>query len=184
MDDEKIVSMYLRREEEALIRTREKYEALCRSVAQKILPDGRDVEECVSDVWLKLWNSIPPARPESLKGYAARTARNLALDRYDYNTAAQRNSALTESFEELETALPEAAADGSGMEGAFASFLNEFLGGLNREARVYFVRRYWYGESIKEIAASCRVSESKVKTSLMRTRTRMRNAMKQEGVNV
>ena len=183
MNDEKILDLYWQRNELAIEVSRQKYGALCRSVAGRILPDERDVEECVSDVWLRLWNSIPPQRPVSLKAYAARIARNTALDRFDYNSAERRNSALTEAFEELKEVLPE--ADSGDFDGAqFREFLNEFLGRLKPEARAYFVRRYWYGESIGEIAAACRASESKVKSSLMRTRNRLRDGMEREGVRL
>ncbi len=184
MEDEKILELYWQREEEALVQTKKKYGALCRSVAEKILPDERDTEECVSDTWLKLWNSIPPQWPASLKGYAARIARNLALDRYNYNHAAQRSTALTEAFEELEAVLPLAGPGVQADPDGFPAFLKEFLQGLSSESRIYFVRRYWYGESIKEIAAACGAGESGVKSSLMRTRNRMREAMEREGVTL
>lgn len=184
MDDEQIISLFFQREEAAITNTQEKYEGLCRSVASRILPDLRDVEECVSDVYLRAWNAIPPERPRSLRAYLARITRNLALDRYSYNAAAQRDTELTDAFEELEPFLPaklgdpEAAIDAQ----SFRQFLNGFLRALPQEARVFFLRRYWYGESVKDIADSCRVGESKVKTSLFRTRSRLRDAMEKEGI--
>lgn len=184
MDDEQIISLFFQREETAITNTREKYEGLCRSVAGRILPDQRDVEECVSDVYLRVWNAIPPERPRSLRAYLTRITRNLALDRYSYNTAAQRSTALTDAFEELESCLPARLGDPENEINAqsFRQFLNGFLRALPQEARVFFLRRYWYGESIKKIAEDCRVSESKVKTSLFRTRSRLRGAMEKEGI--
>ena len=181
MNDEKIIDLYWQRNELAIEASRQKYGALCRSVAGRILPDGRDAEECVSDVWIRLWNSIPPQRPASLKSYAARIARNAALDRFDYNSAGQRCSALTEAFEELEGVLGLCGNEGDGAED-FREVLNDFLGGLKPEARAYFIRRYWYGESIREIAEACGAGESKVKSSLMRTRNGLRDVLESEGV--
>ena len=159
-----------------------KYGALCRSVAQRLLADPRDTEECVSDTYLRAWNVIPPERPRSLRAYLARITRNLALDRYKYNTAAQRSTALTDAFEDLATEQgdPDTELDASELR----RVLNGFLRRQSAEARVFFLRRYWYGESIREIAEECCVSEAKVKTSLFRTRERLRTELEQERIRL
>lgn len=176
MEDGDIIELYMRRNEEAIVRTENKYGGLCRSVARRILEDIRDTEECVSDTWLRTWNAIPPDRPDSLRAYLARITRNLAVDRYNYNMAAKRSTALTDAFEELEPWLAEGRGDPDAELDAseLRRVLNGFLRRQNTEARVFFLRRYWYGESVKEIAEECRVTESKVKTSLFRTRERLR----------
>lgn len=185
MEDEKIIALFFQRSETALEQVKEKYGGLCAAVAGRILTDVRDIEECVTDTWLRLWRSIPPARPASLKAYTVRIARNLALDRYAYNTADRRNSALTEAFEELESALGQDADRAEMLEGeAFRQLLNDFLRELNRKARIYFVRRYWYGESVKEIAESCGCSEEAVKSSLFRSRAKLRDTLAKEGVSI
>ena len=185
MEDEKIIALFFQRSEIALEQVRKKYGGLCASVAGRILSDARDIEECVTDTWLRLWRSIPPGRPASLKAYIARIARNLALDRYAYNTADRRNSALTEAFEELEGELGRTAASAEMLEEeAFHKLLNGFLKELNRNARIYFVRRYWYGESIKEIAESCGCSEEAVKSSLFRSRAKLRSVLEKEGMAI
>ena len=97
--------MLVQRQERAISQMEEAYGKLCAAVARNILPDRRDCEECVSDTWLKAWRTIPPENPKSLRAYLARITRNLALDRYDYNTAKRRSTALEESFEELEPFL-------------------------------------------------------------------------------
>ncbi|MGM9619474.1 MAG: RNA polymerase sigma factor [Oscillospiraceae bacterium] len=181
-EDQRIIELFFQRAEEAITRTQATYGALCRSVARRLLADPRDAEECVSDVYLRVWNAIPPERPRSLQAYLARVTRNLALDRCSYNAAAQRSTALTEAFEELEPWLvtgqgdPEAETDAR----ALREVLNRFLRGQPPEARIYFLRRYWYGESIREIAESCHVSEAKVKSSLFRTRERLRQTLEKE----
>ena len=155
-------------------------------VAQRLLADPRDTEECVSDTYLRVWNAIPPERPRSLRAYLARITRNLALDRYNYNTAAQRSTALTDAFEELEPWIvagqgdPDTELDASELR----RVLNGFLRRQSAEARVFFLRRYWYGESIREIAEECCVSEAKVKTSLFRTRERLRTELEQERISL
>ena len=185
MEDEKIIALFFQRSEAALEQVKEKYGGLCVTVVGRILTDVRDIEECVTDTWLRLWRSIPPARPASLKAYTVRVVRNLALDRYAYNTAERRNSALTEAFEELEGELGRAAASAEMLEEEeFHQLLNRFLRELNRNARIYFVRRYWYGESIKEIAESCGCSEEAVKSSLFRSRAKLRDTLAKEDISV
>ena len=184
MEDEQIITLFFQRSPDALPETRRKYGALCQSVARKILPDQRDVEECVSDMLMRLWNAIPPERPRCLSAYIARITRNLSLDRYSYNMAEQRSTALTQAFEELEPWLPASTSDPEHAfdEKHFHTVMNDFLRALPKEARVFFLRRYWYGESIREIADAFRVSEAKVKTSLFRTRQRLREAIDNEGI--
>ena len=186
MGDQQIIQLFFQRCEEAITQTQKKYGALCRSVAQRLLTDPRDTEECVSDTYLRAWNAIPPERPRSLRAYLARITRNLALDRYNYNTAAQRSTALTDAFEELEPWIatgqgnPDTELDASELR----RVLNGFLRRQSAEARVFFLRRYWYGESIREIAEECCVSEAKVKTSLFRTRERLRTELEQERITL
>lgn len=183
LTDEQIVQLYLARAEEGIAQSEEKYGALLRSVIRRILPDQRDAEECLNDVWSRAWNSIPPEKPRVLSAFLARIARNLALDRYTYNRAEKRSSALTEAFEELEPCLIGADDVQAGVETQeFRAWLCDFLRAQTRESRAFFVRRYWYGESMNEIACACGCSEEKVKSSLFRTRNRLREAMKKEGI--
>lgn len=100
MEDAQIIDHFFRRDPEAITAVQEKYEKRCLAAAGHILPDRRDAEECVSDVWLRLWNAIPPERPRSLAAYITTVTRRLALDKCDYNRAAQRRSDLTVAFEE------------------------------------------------------------------------------------
>lgn len=95
MEDAQIIDHFFRRDPEAIRAAQEKYEKRCLAAARHILPDARDAEECVSDVWLRLWNAIPPERPRSLAAYITTVTRRLALDKCDYNRAAQRRSDLT-----------------------------------------------------------------------------------------
>lgn len=181
--DEEIIELFFARAEEAIAHAQEAYGAVCQAVIRRILPDQRDVEECVNDLYMRVWNAIPPERPGSLRAYMSRIARNLALDRYSYNSASQRNTALTEAFEELEPWLPANVGDpDSAAENQyFQQVLNDFLRTQSSDARRFFLRRYWYGESSREIAESCQVSEAKVRTTLFRVRERLRLTLEKEG---
>lgn len=186
MEDSTILALYRDRVEDAVVFTKEKYGALCRSIARRLLNDERDVDECESDVYIRAWNSIPPERPACLSAWLARVTRNAALDRSKYNAAACRNSALTEAFEELEPWLITAEGDPQGGLDAkeLRRVLNGFLRAQSPEARRFFLRRYWYGESVRRIAQACGVKEAKVKTSLFRTRERLRKELEREGVKL
>ncbi len=183
MEDVQIIEGFFRRDPAAIDAVQQKYGRRCLAAAAHILPDSRDAEECVSDVWLRLWNAIPPERPRSLAAYITTVTRRVALDKCDYNRAAQRRSDLTLAFEELEGCLstPDEAQAAAEQED-LRHVLNGFLHSLTRQSRTYFVRRYWYGESIREIADDCGASEEKVKSSLFRTRQRLRQALEKEGM--
>ena len=184
LQDNQIIALLFARAERALGAVQKKYGALCACTVRRILPDQRDVEECVSDVWLRLWNAIPPERPRHLGAYIARIARNLAIDRFQYNSAEKRNSRLTEAFEELANVLPSAGETGVEDQAAFSEFMALFLSGLRGENRVFFVRYYWYGETIGEISRGLGISEGKIKSSLFRTREKLRAAMEKEGIGL
>ncbi len=128
MNDEILIAQLFARTQTVLDALRMQYGKLCLSVARRILPDERDAEECLSDTLYRVWDSIPPAKPASLGAYMARIARNLALDRLDYNRAAARSTALTSAFEELEACLPAAGDAEQAAEGAeLREVLNRFL---------------------------------------------------------
>ena len=186
LEDEQIVRLFFARAETAIQEIQQKYGALCLSVARRVLPDARDAEECVSDACLRAWNAIPPEHPSCLSAYLARITRNLALDKRSYNLAGKRSTELERAFEELEPWLP--AADNGAEEalsGAeFRRVLNDFLRSLQPNARSFFLRRYWYGESIREIARALGCSEGTVKSSLFRTRSALRQALDKEGIPV
>ena len=183
MEDRQIIELYWERAEEAIRETDVKDGGLCRYIAQNILASPEDSEECVNDTWLQTWNAIPPQRPACLGGFVGRITRNLALNRLDYNRAQKRDSILEKTFEELSGSLPD-PGDAVTDEVTFHDFLNRFLRRQSEENRRYFLRRYWYGMSILEIAQECGVGEEKVKSSLFRTRNKLRQAMEEEGVYV
>ena len=181
MEDRQILELYFARRQEAISETKAKYGAFCLRIAGNILQSREDAEECENDVYLKAWNAIPPSAPDPLAPYLGKLARNLALNRYAYLHAQKRNPELTVVFEELEDC---AAGLEPREDGEIARAISRFLGGEQKEARVLFMRRYWYGDSIRDIAARFAFSESKVKSSLLRTRRKLKLYLEKEGFYV
>jgi RNA polymerase sigma-70 factor (ECF subfamily) len=182
MDDAQIIQLYFERSEDAIEKTKIKYGDFCFHIANNILKSKEDAEECENDAYLKLWNAIPPQRPNVLKSYLGKIVRNLALRRYEYYSAQKRNVELEIAFSELEECIVGLkSVEGQFDVGDLEKSVNRFLHTIDREPRIIFVRRYWYADSMKEIAARFRISESKVKSSLFRTRNKLRIYLQKEG---
>ena len=183
MDDRSIIDLFLSRSEDAIGEAKRKFGGMCLSIAYRILQNTQDAEECLSDALLRAWNSIPPNEPEPLAPYIGKLTRNLALDRYAYNTAKKRNAQLEEAFEELENCIASSGNAESALENEeLGRMISDFLKTLKTEPRIMFVRRYWYGDSYADIAKRFGVPESTVKSSLHRTREKMRKYLGKEGV--
>lgn len=180
LDDEKIVGLYFARDELALSETEEKYGHLLKSIVTKALGSGADADECMSDIYLSLWSSIPPARPESLRAYACAIARNLSFKKLSYNLAKKRSADLSVSFDELEASLTNDAFAESIKKIEFREFFNRFLQSLRKESRVVFLKRYYFLDSIPEIAADLNITEGKVKSLLFRARKKFIHEIKKE----
>ena len=151
-------------------------------IAKNIAPTKEDAEECVNDTYLKLWNAIPPAKPDSLKNYAARITRNLAIDAYRKSKGHMKNLTLSQVCKELEDIL-------LGTKNAYDSvewteIINSFLAQLEPETRKLFVRRYWQSDSIKELALLFHMKESAVKMRLSRTRKEFQKYLKSSGISM
>ena len=185
MEDETIIGLYLKRDEEAIHASSLKYGALLKSVAYRILNNSADAEECENDAYFAAWNAIPPAQPKSLAAFLGRIVRNHALNRYDYYTADKRNRAFDLILSELSECIPARdTAEGSLEEGETAEHINRFLKHADSAKRAVFVRRYWYSDTIKDIALRYHFSESKVKSMLMRTRSGLKKYLDKEGVTL
>ena len=186
MNDIEIIVLYNERNENAIVRTQEKYGRYCYTIAWNVLNDHEDSSECVNDTWLDTWNAIPPARPFSLKAFVGRITRNNALNRLEKNRALKRGGGgFCVCIDELGECLP-----GDDPVGTFidhdhlVTILNDFLSHLKKEQRMIFVRRYWYGSPLREIADCYGLSESKVKVTLMRLRNRLKERLEKEGVSL
>lgn len=183
MDDEKIVELYFDRNEQAISETENKYGKYCFSVAFNILSSNEDSKECVNDTWVNAWNSIPPQRPGILKAFLGKIARNIALNRLDFNMAKKRGSNICDICDELNECIP----DGSPAlddEYALKEAINGFLSGLDKRIRVIFMRRYWYACPVKEIAQSMNMSENNVSVILHRTRNQFREYLHRKGIYI
>ena len=184
MEDREILELYFARDEDAIVRTCEKYGGYCYHIAANILPAHEDAEECVGDTWLRTWNAIPPARPDPLRAFLGRITRNLALSRWRHDRAAKRGGAeATLVYEELADCLsggtePESVAEAE----ALADAVNTFLASLKPRERSVFLARYWYFASIREIARRTGKTEGAVKSSLLRTRRRLYDYLNGEGL--
>lgn len=180
MDDSEIIELFWQRSEDAICAAEEKYGNLCGMIANNLLRNPEDARECANDVWHSLWNAIPPEKPKNLAAYIARVARNLAMKRLTYRTAAKRQAAVV-SFEELSDCVPDPATPEMALEGKELSrTLDAFLDMLPPEDRNLFLRRYWFFDSTKELAASFRMTESKVKIKLHRIRKKLKDYLEKE----
>lgn len=185
LSDADIITLFWHRDESAISQTAEKYGAYCQSVALHILQNIQDAEECVNDTYLKAWHTIPPEKPSKLGAYLAKITHHLALDKYRAYTAAKRGGLdYTISLHELEDCLPDPSADTTMCMDAseIGSVINAFLKEERSTARKIFVCRYFYGDSITQIAKRFGFSENQVKSSLYRTRNRLKKYLEKEGI--
>ncbi|MBO4818873.1 MAG: RNA polymerase sigma factor, partial [Firmicutes bacterium] len=165
MEDTKIIELFFSRDESALLQTSAKYGAYCSSIAFNVLGNSEDASECMNDTLLRAWNSIPPQKPESLKAYLGRIARNLAIDRYDKLNAEKRGGGQYElALEELAECIADTNDQADSSE--LSQIINDFLKKLDADKRIIFVKRYFYLDPVKQIAKDLSMSESNVKTTL------------------
>lgn len=180
MDDSKIVEMYFSRNEKAIEETSAKYGRLCYFIAYNILKNESDSDECVNDTYLRLWNSIPPNKPENLGAYTAKITRNISLDRYRQNLAQKRGASDPLPTEELEWCLTEGSPSPEN-ELIMKECINSFLGGLDKEKRIVFIQRYFYMCEVKEIAKNNGISEANTKVILSRLRQKFKDHLIEYG---
>ena len=177
MEDNEILTLFLERKEQALSELGKKYGTRLKILASRMVSE-EDAEECVNDTYLAVWSSVPPNRPKYLFAYAAKICRNLALNKIEREQATKRSAVVVEFSAELMECIPDntLAKDEQGLR----ELLVRFLGDLPEEKRKLFLRRYWYGESVKELAKAFGYRESKVKSMLFRLRKQLWNELKKE----
>ena len=185
MEDKDIIALYWARSEEALRVTAEKYGAYCAAIIRRILGDSRDGEECLNDTWLGAWTAMPPQKPVHLPPFLGRIARNIALDRRDYNTAQMRGSG---GFDAVLEELAECVGGGGTEEDFDLRRLGEAISGyldtVSPASRLVFLRRYWYCDPVAEIALRYGFSQGKVKSLLHRARQGLRAYLEKEGYDL
>ena len=176
-----IIELLERRDETGLALLKEKYADYCYSIIYHLLRDHEQTEEALSDVFLRAWNSIPPARPLRLRAYLAKMARNVALD-YIKRNSAEKRSAVTVLLDELAECIPAGnSGETIGESLALREALNGFLEKLPQKTRNIFLRRYYYAASVAEIAGSFAMKESAVAMLLLRTRRKLKEYLEKEG---
>ena len=183
MEDREIVDLYLARDEAAIFHTAEKFGRRLRALASRILGDEKTAEECENDTYAAAWNAIPPQEPaDYLYAFLARITRHLSLDACRKRGRAKRAAPVVELSGELEQCIP--APDDCACRLDTLSLreaINGFLDTLSLEKRNIFLRRYWYFDPVADIAKRYHLTESKVKTTLLRCRTALRSYLEQEG---
>ena len=180
--DVHIIQLLNDRDARAIPALEQAYGPLCRVILNNILNDRADVEECLQDLWLAVWHAIPPENPSPLRPWLCRVARNLALKRYHQNTAQKRDGRYDATLEELAAILP----DSQTVEDELAAreltaLLNRFLTQLDKESRILFLRRYWYGDSVETLAKAQSLRPNTVTVRLSRLRSKLKAFLEQEG---
>ena len=185
MQDSKIIDLFFERSEQAITELSLKYEKLCIKISVNILGNKEDSLECINDSYLGLWNTIPPKRPDNLKYYLCRIVRNNALKRFHSNTAVKRNSYYDLALQELEECLPdENSIERELLSAEISRLIDGFLEKQKQENRVIFTRRYFFGDSISEIATRMRMGENTVSVRLSRMRKALKNHLEKEGIEI
>lgn len=182
LEDSEIVELFFARAEQAIVELSAKYGAACRRIARNILKNDLDAEECVNDTYLAAWNTIPPQRPDPLRTYIFRIVRNAAIGRYHANTSKKRNSYYDVALEELEDCFASSAVVEQEISAKELSWeIDRFLAALDEESQVIFVRRYWYADSISDIAKRFKISNNNVSVRLSRIREKLKKHLRGEG---
>lgn len=186
MTDDEIIEHYWQRDKSAISETSEQYGAYCYHIANNILHNKEDAEECVNDTWLRAWSSIPPNRPTHLRLFLAKITRNLAFNRQKAKKTAKRGGG---EIDAVLNELSECLADSTDAESAFSASeleksINQFVGALPERDCNIFVRRYFFTEPISAIAARYALKKNNVMVILSRTRQKLREHLKQEGFTV
>lgn len=179
MDDRQIIALFYERSEQAIAELSKKYGDLCFKIAINLLNNPQDAEECVSDAYLGVWNSVPPQNPDPLRAYLCRIVRNLALKKLRTNTALKRGSQFEISLSELENCIPDNTFDEQLSAKELTEQLNAFLSTLHRDDRVLFLKRYWFSEQLTEIAKTFGITEHNASVRLGRIRKKLRQYLKE-----
>lgn len=183
MDDSQIVELYFARSEHALSATSEKYGAYLNRIAVNILHSAQDAQETVNDALHRAWNAIPPARPEKLRYFLGRITRNAAIDQLAHLRAQKRSSGTDMLLSELADCIPAGTdIEAQTLAQELSGQINNFLDSIPPESRRFFLARYFYALPIQQIADKTGASETKIKSSLFRTRKKLREFLKQEGI--
>ena len=184
MNDAEIIDAYFQRDENAITLTKESYGSRLLALAMRILQNQQDAEEAENETYFKTWQAIPPQRPQHFFAFLAKICRNLSLNMLEWKNAQKRNAEVVQLSAEMESCIADEAAPLEWESREIAQSISAFLGTQSRDNRVIFVCRYVMAEPIDEIAQKLNISESKVKSSLFRTRNKLRSWLQKEAIAV
>ncbi len=186
MDDSKIIELYFERSESAIAQTQQKYGVYFRTIADNILKNAEDTEECLNEAMLRIWNSIPPQKPVRFKLFGAKIIRNLAFDRYKQRTSEKRGGGeIAAVLDELAECVADTADVESELQNrALRRCLSEFVAALPSRERNLFVQRYFYAKNMGEIAQQLDLTKNHCSVLLARIRGKLRQHLEQEGFTI
>ena len=183
MDDQSIVELYLQRDENAIKESRNKYEAYCYRIAMNILSVAEDVEECINDTWISVWNRIPPVIPKSLKAFLGKLVRDISLSRYRAVHAQKRYNGMELILDELAECIRSGQDIQRSLEQKeLSETVNGWLDSLPQEDRVLFVKRYYYGETVKQLSEMQSCTENQMAQKMMKLRNKLKAHLLSGGV--
>ncbi|MBQ9534635.1 MAG: RNA polymerase sigma factor [Clostridia bacterium] len=183
MDDAQIIELYWQRDERAVSESRAKYGGLLMRIAVNILQNAEDGEDCVSDTYVRAWDTMPPQRPSSLAAYLGRITRNLSINRWHAARTQKRGGGAELLLSELEECAPARATVEQELERSeLTSAIDRWLRSLPRTERALFLRRYWYGDGVSALAEECGVTPRALAGRLYRLRQKLRRALEKEEI--
>ena len=185
MEDARIVALYWQRDEQAIVESQRKYGGFCHAIALNILSDRQDAEECVSDTWLRAWNAMPPQRPRLLRPWLGKVVRNLAINRWEKNRTQKRYGGLELLLDELADAIPSPQTLEKHMEAKeLGGLISAWLRSLDSDDRTLFLRRYWNGEPLKDLARQRGESPEELARRMYRLRRALKAELERNGVSL
>ena len=181
MEDTTIIDLYLQRDETALELTSEKYGAFCQRIALNILTLREDAEECVNDTWNTAWNRIRPVIPTSLRAFLGRITRDISISRWRKNRARKRYAGMVTMLSELSDCVPDSRSTEEMIDLRILSeAINRWLESLSADDRTLFLRRYWFGDSVKSLAKESGCTENRMAKRMQRLRQNLKAILETE----
>lgn len=185
MEDKQIIELYFQRNETAISETANKYGAFCHKIAMNILSIREDAEECVNDTYHSVWNQIPPTNPNSFRAFLGRITRNLSISRFRTLRAQKRYAGMELMLSELEECIPTQNTVESTIESKeLTHYINEWLTALPEQDAILFLRRYWFGDSVKDLAQKTNTTAAKMAQTMLRLRKSLKAYLEQKGVTL
>ena len=184
MDDVKIIELFFARDEQAIRETDKKYGKLCHRIAYNVLNNHEDSEECVNDTYVGVWNAVPPAKPSNFMAFICKITRNLSLKRLEFMKREKRSAEVLVSLEELAAVLPDERYAPDASDEDIGKLISTFLRAQKDNVRNVFIRKYYFFDSVRDIAKRFGFTESKVKNMLFYTRNKLKDYLIKEGVEL